>query len=222
MPAVHKASSKKDIEKKELLEKMDRLFRISPVRVKAQDGSNETVIIEHRIGKEAGYFTLRDLMEKLGFEKEHAEFMKEMLRQIKNPNERKEVTDAHYVHEKRRANRLVSEYRKHVETMYSLLARPLLPAMTFVPVTDREDAFYIQGIVRADDHTLVVGEPEDLYRWTEAVYCKTKIWADLNKRAESQAKALMRFPGLNKDIRHRLGQITQGEIPAALEFKKEE
>jgi hypothetical protein len=215
--AKQTSAKRKEIERKDLLTKMDRLFRISPVKVKTADGS-QTITIEHRLGREAGYFTLRDLMEKLGLEQEHAEFIKDMLKQIKNPDERKEVCDAHYVRQKAKANKMVSEYRKHLELFYGNYPRPILPAIGFVPVNDHDSGLYIQGIVDSDSYELLVGDAEDVYRWTETVFAKTKKWADLNKRAELQAKALLRCPGITKEIQHRLKSITSGEIPQKLGF----
>jgi hypothetical protein len=211
------AAKRKEVEKKDLLQRMDRLFRISPVKVETLDKSQK-ITIEHRIGREAGFFTLRDLMEKLGLEQEHAEFIKDMLKQIKNPDERKQVCDAHYVRQKAKANKVVSEYRKHLEDFYGNYPKPVLPAISFVPVNEGDSGLYIQGIVSPDTYELLVGEPEDIYRWTETVFSKTKKWADLNKRAELQAKALLRCPGITKEIQHRLKSITSGEIPQKLGF----
>jgi hypothetical protein len=216
--ARQSSAKRKEMEKKDLLAKMDRLFRISPVKMKAQDGSGTMITVEHRIGKEAGFFTLRDLMEKLGLEQEHADFIKDMLRQIKNPDERKEVTDAHYTRQKAKAMKVTSDYRRHLELFYGNYPRPVLPAISFVPVTDNDNALFIQGLVDSSSYELLVGEAEDIYRWTETVFTKTKKWADLNKRAELQAKALLKCPGINKEIRHRLDSIKNGEIPPKLEF----
>lgn len=206
-----------DLEKKELLAKMNRLFQIPPVKVKAEDGSG-MVTVEHKIGKIGGYHTLRGLMEKLGLEAQHAEFIKDMIQQIKNVDDRKKVTDAHYVRQKSRANKMVSEYRKHLELLYGNYSKPLTPAIAFVPINDKEDGLYIQALVTSDTLDLVVGDPEDVYRWTETVFVKTKKWADLNHRAESQAKALMRHHGINKDLKQRLHAISQGNIPERLGF----
>jgi hypothetical protein len=211
------AKKEKDLEKKAMLAKMTKLFQIAPVKVKPENGG-PLVTIEHKIGKIGGYHTLRGLMEKLGLDAEHSEFVTDMLKQIKNSDERKKVTDAHYVRQKSRANRVVSDYRRHLELFYGNMQIPLLPAFQFVPVSDSEQGLYIQGLVTASNFDLVVGDPEDVYRWTETVFVKTKKWADLNHRAEAQAKALMRHPALNKDLRQRLHQISQGHIPEQLGF----
>lgn len=212
------ATNRKDMEKRANVEKMDRLFKISPVKMKAQDGTGQMITIEHRIGKEAGVFTMRDLMEKLGFEAEYAQFMKDMLRQIKNPDERKAVCDSYYSKQKSRARAVVLEYKKHLEYFYGNYSRPVLPAFAFVGVSDQDSALYMQGIVDAETYELLVGEPEDIYRWTETVYSKTKNFADLNKRAELQARALMKCPSINKEIKNRLHAITQGQLPEKLGF----
>jgi hypothetical protein len=208
-----------DLEKKEMLKKMAKLFQIAPVKVKPENGG-ALITVEHKVGKLGGYHTLRGLMEKLGLEAQHAEFVQDMIKQIKNSDERKKVTDAHYVRQKSRANKMVSEYRRHLEIFYGNYPEPLLPAFQFVPISDNEYGLYLQGLVTSTNFDLVVGDPEDIYRWTETVFVKTKKWADLNHRAEAQAKALMKHPALNKDLRQRLHQISQGQIPQRLGFEE--
>jgi hypothetical protein len=157
-------------------------------------------------------------MEKLGFEAQHSEFVQYIVKQIKNADERKKCIDQHYTAQKNRANRLCSEYKRHLEIFYGNYPTPLTPAMAFVPVNEKEDALYIQALVVSETLDLVVGEPEDVYRWTEKIFTKTKQMADLNRRAELQAKALMRHPAINKDLKQRLHAISQGNMPERLGF----
>lgn len=206
-----------ELEKKDQLAKLDRLFKIPPVKVKTENGSG-MVTVEHKIGKVGGYHTLRSIMEKLGFEAQHSEFVQVMVKQIKNADERKKCIDQNYKAQKGRANRLVGEYKRHLEIFYGNYPIPLTPAMAFVPVNDKEDALYIQALVVSETLDLVVGEPEDVYRWTEKIFARTKQMADLNHRAEMQAKALMRHHGINKDLKQRLHAITQGNVPERLGF----
>jgi len=217
MSTIQKTKKLDELEKKDLLAKIDRLFKISPVKVKAENGSG-MVTVEHKIGKEGGYHTLRSLMEKLGFEAQHSEFVQYIVKQIKNADERKKCIDQHYTAQKNRANRLCSEYKRHLEIFYGNYPTPLTPAMAFVPVNEKEDALYIQALVVSETLDLVVGEPEDVYRWTEKIFTKTKQMADLNRRAELQAKALMRHPAINKDLKQRLHAISQGNMPERLGF----
>lgn len=216
MATLQKHKKVVELEKTELLAKMAKLFQIPPVKVKAENGSG-MVTIEHKIGKIGGCHTLASLMEKLGFEAQHSEFVQDMIKQIKNLEERKKVIDRNYTHMKKRANKLCSDYKKHLELFYGNYPTPLIPAFAFVPINDKDYALYIQGLV-AENFDLVVGEAEDVYRWTETIFVKTKKWADLNHRAESQAKALMRHQGLNKDIKQRLHAISQGNVPDRLGF----
>jgi hypothetical protein len=215
--AVTQKVKKQDLEKKDLLAKIDRLFHIAPAKVKAEDGSG-MVTVEHKIGKTGGAWTLRNIMEKLGFEDQHAEFIKDMIKQIKNPDERKVLIDRAYTAQKNRANRLVQDYRRHVEAFYGNYGRPLTPAMAFVPISDKESALFIQGLVVAETLELVVGEAEDVYRWTETMFTKSLPMAQLNHRSELQAKALMRHPAINKDLKQRLHAISQGHLPDKLGF----
>jgi len=128
MSTIQKTKKLDELEKKDLLAKIDRLFKISPVKVKAENGSG-MVTVEHKIGKEGGYHTLRSLMEKLGFEAQHSEFVQYMVKQIKNVDERKKCIDQHYTAQKNRANRLCSEYKRHLEIFYGNYPTPLSPAM---------------------------------------------------------------------------------------------
>lgn len=217
MATLQKTKKLDELEKKDLLAKIDRLFKIAPVKVKAENGSG-MVTVEHKIGKVGGFHTLRSLMEKLGFEAQHSEFVQYMVKQIKNVDERKKCIDQHYTAQKNRANRLCSEYKRHLEIFYGNYATPLTPAMAFVPVSEKEDALYIQALVVSETLDLVVGEAEDVYRWTEKIFTKTKQMADLNHRAEMQAKALMRHPAINKDLKQRLHAISQGNMPERLGF----
>lgn len=221
MSTVQKSAKKAAelLEKKEMLKKMARLFQIAPVKVKPENGG-QPITVEHKIGRVGGYHTLRGLMEKMGLEAEHSEFIQDMLKHIKNTDERNKVIDAHYVRQKNRANRLCSDYRRDLENFYGNYPTPLLPLFQFVPIHENENAIFVQALVTASDFELVVGDPEDVYRWTETVFVKTKKWADLNHRAEAQAKALMKHPALNKDLRQRLHQISQGHIPERLGFEE--
>jgi len=218
--AVSQKSAKKkaaEVEKKELMAKMDRLFHIPPAKVPSENGIG-MVTIEHKIGKAGGHHTLQGLMEKLGLESEHSEFVQDMIKQIKNAEERNKVINAHYKRQKSRANRLVSDYRRHLEYFYGNYKTPLIPAFAFVPISEKVDGLFIQGLVMAESLELCVGEALDVYAWTETVFVATKKWADLNQRATTQAKALMRHPAINKDIKQRLHAITQGQIPDKLGF----
>lgn len=217
MPTTQKTKKLDELEKKDLLAKIDRLFKISPAKVKAENGSG-MITVEHKIGKTGGFHTLRSLMEKLGLEAQHSEFVQDMVRQIKNVDERKKCIDQHYIAMKNRANRLCSEYKRHLEIFYGNYPIPLTPAMAFVPVNDKEDGLFIQGLVVSETLEVVVGEADDVYRWTEKIFTKTKQMADLNHRAELQAKALLRHPGINKDLKQRLHAISQGNMPERLGF----
>jgi hypothetical protein len=192
MATVQKIKKLDDLEKKDLLAKLDRLFKIPPAKVKAENGSG-MVTVEHKIGKEGGYHTLRSLMEKLGLEAQHSEFTQYIIKQIKNVDERKKCIDQHYTAQKKYTNRLCGEYKRHLEIFYGNYPTPLTPAMAFVPVNDKEDALYIQALVVSETLDVVVGEADDVYRWTEKIFVK-------------------------KDLKQRLHSISQGNIPERLGF----
>ncbi len=217
MATIQKRKKGEDLEKKEMVAKLAKLFSIPPCKVPSENNSG-MITIEHKIGKVGGVHTLLSLMEKFGLEREHSEFVQDMIKQLKSPEERKRTMDMHYTHQKARAMKVFQEFKRDLELFYGNYEKPLIPAIAFVPISEKVDALYIQGLVDAQTLDLVVGDPEDIYRWTEKVYKKTKQMADLNHRAELQAKALMRHHGINKDLKQRLHAITQGNIPEKLAF----
>lgn len=199
---------------------MDRLFRITPAKVKAKDGSNEIITIEHRIGKDAGFFTREHLMEKLGLEKDLQEFHHELEKKMKihDKDRLREMMREHHRALKGKMNRVVQDYRRYLETFYSNYPRPLLPMFAFVPVNDKTDGLYLQGLLDDATYKLVIGDPADDVAWCEITFSQTKKFADLNKRAENTAKALVSHPGLNKDLQYRIAAIAHGNMPEKLTY----
>src|SRR5262245_1951060 len=221
MPSVQGPLKEGSVEKKALLKKMDKLFRLTTaVRIKAKDGSNETITIEHRIGKDAGFFTREHLMEKLGLEADLQEFHHELEKKMKihDKDRLKEMMREHHKALKGKCNRAVQDYRRYLESYYGNAPRPLLPAFAFVPVNDKTDGLYIQCLLDESSLKLVIGEAADDVLWCEVTFSQTKKFADLNRRAESTAKALMSHPGLNKDLRHRIAAIADGRMPEKLNY----
>lgn len=201
---------------------MDRLFRITPAKVKAKDGSNEIIPIEHRLGRDAGYFTRRHLMDKLGLEQDYADYVTDMQKKIRDQQRLKEICAGMHKVLKSKMNRVVSEYRRYLETFYGNYPRPLLPMFAFVPVNDKEDGLFFQGLLDEASYKLVLGDPADDVAWCEITFSQTKKFADLNKRAENTAKALVSHPGLNKDLRYRIAAIAQGKLPEKLTYNGSE
>lgn len=194
------------------MEKLDKLFRIPPVRVKARDGTSDQIVVEHRIGKEAGAFTADDLMSKLGFEDEYLKLVTDLEKKFRDREKFKKLESKVYVGERAKMNRLIGKYRRHLETFYGNYERPLLPMFAFVPVSDKSDGLYLQGLLDAENFKLVVGDPQDDALWCETVFLKTKRHADLNARAKRTAKALISCPGVNKDLAHRMRLLADGEV----------
>lgn len=198
---------------------MDRLFRIPPMKARAKDGSNETIIIEHRIGRDAGFFTREHLMDKLGLEADYKDYCKELEKKIHNSDHKKEMMTDRYKSLKSKCNRVVQDYRKYLERTYAgNSTRPLLPMFAFVPVDDKQDGLFLQGLLDEATYKLVLGDPQDDVAWCEVTFSQTKKFADLNKRAENTAKALVSHPGLSKELRYRIQAIANGKLPEKLTY----
>lgn len=202
---------------------MDRLFRIPPIKRKAQDGSNDQVTVEHRIGRDAGAFTREHLMEKLGFETEYKDYCKELNKRIHNNDNLKEMMADRYKTLKGKINHVVTSYRHFLETFYrNYTARPLLPLFAFVPISDKSDGIFIQGLLDATTYKLIIGDPKDDVAWCEKTFSQTFKQKQLNERAEATAKALMLHPGLTKDLKYRVQAIANGNLPEKLTYNGSE
>lgn len=198
---------------------MDRLFRISPSKAKAVDGSGEWIIIEHRVGKEAGHYTVKHLMDKLGLEEQYAEYVKEMQKTIRDEDRLKEILAGKYRVLRGAVGRTVTEYRNYLRKFYANRPRPLSPMFAFVPIEGtNEEGLYIQALQDTATLKLVVGKADDDGKWCEKLFVRTKAAADMNRHAEQSAKALLSHPGINKDLRFRVGQIAQGKLPEKLGY----
>lgn len=202
--------------------KLDRLFKISPMRVKAKDGSGDTVIVEHRIGKAAGAFTSADLMNKLGLEDEYFEIVKDLEKKFRDRKKFQNIADKIYSGQKEKLGRIVSRYRQHLDEFYGSHPRPLMPMFAFVPISEKEDALYLQGLLDEQTLKLLIGDPEDDALWSETIFLKTKTFADLNARAKKVARALMSHPNINKDLVYRMEFISKGQVPDKLVWDKKE
>lgn len=215
------------MEKKALLARMDRLFRIPPAKVKAKDGSGEMITLEHRIGRDGGYFTREHLMDKMGLENDYKDYCKELNKKIHNNENLKEMMSDRYRTLKGKLNRIVTDYRRYLVQFYGNrgVGAPLAPMFAFVPVTDKEAGLYIQGLRRDTleggenaGYKLVIGEPSDDLAWCEVTFSQTERQANLNKQAQFTARGLLSHPGLSKEIRHRIQSIAQGKLPEKLTY----
>lgn len=205
-----------------MLAKLNKLFQISPVKVKAKDGSGDVVVVEHRIGKEGGALSSKDLMLKLGLEEEYAGMYRDLANKFKDRAKMLQLADRLYAGQLGKMRKIVQRYRSYLEQFYGAHPRPLLPMFAFVPITDTTDGVYIQGLLDAESLKLVVGEPEDDALWNETIFTKTKTFADLNARAKRAARALMSHPNLNKDIAYRMEFISKGQVPDKLVYAKKD
>ena len=214
MASIQGPAKKGSVEKKTLRERMDRLVRISPLKVTARDGSGDKITIEHRIGRDAGVLTRFELMDKLGLEDQFAEFVKEWQKKLRGDDHFNQICDNEYSILKGRMNRAVQDYRKYLESLYGNYPnRSLLPMFAFVKVNDKDDGLFIQGLVDSSDFRHVIGDPVDNLAWSETVFVATKKFADQHKRAEMTARSPMLLPGLNKDLRQRASLIATGMSP---------
>ncbi|MGH9388969.1 MAG: hypothetical protein ACRD1Z_05085, partial [Vicinamibacteria bacterium] len=134
----------------------------------------------------------------------------------------KRLREDFYRGQRDKMNGVIRKYRRYLETFYgNNPARPLLPMLAFVPISDKTDGLYFQGLLDADTLKLVVGEPEDEELYNETIFIRTKPQADLNARVKRASKVLSGMPGINKDIAHRAALLASGQVPDRIEWKGE-
>lgn len=203
------------------MEKLDKLFRIGAVRMRAKDGSNRQLIVEHRVGRDAGCFRFEDLMSKSTLQDEYKKECVRFSRKFRDKEDYEEVTEALYRDKCTVLRNGIRGFRTDIEKLYT--AASIKPLMTWIPTTEKksEDVFYIQAMVDVQTLKLAVGEPEDLmfYLWSTAK--KTKSMAETYHESVDIAKVNSKLP-MSKDLAHQLDKIANGDVddrPPLLEFK---
>lgn len=179
---------------------------------KAKDGSGRRVIIEHRIGKTTSHFTKKQILNKVGLEKEWREQCRSLQRRITNIKEWESLCDSLYGTQMKKLGAMVTHYRKFLTKFYS--TQDIVPCLTYVPV-DGSGTFgiYVQALVDAKTRMLVAGEAEDLALWSEVTASREKSHVDMYDVAVSVAKGLMRLSSVNRDIVHRMTMVAKGDVP---------
>lgn len=179
---------------------------------RAKDGSGRKVIIEHRIGKTTASFAKKQLLNKVGLEKEWREQCKMLQRRITNAKEWEKLCDALYTSQMKKLGGMIGSYRKFLNNFYG--TQGISPCLTYVPV-DGSGSFgiYIQALIDEKTRMLVAGEPEDLALWSEVTASREKSHVDMYDNALLVAKGLLRLSSVNKDIQARMQLVTRGEVP---------
>jgi len=192
-------------DRRSTLDKIDKLFRIPLVRVKAKDGSGDQIPIEHRIGSAAGWYPADSLMERLGFERQYADICsKERGRYTKSDNW-EVVSNALYEDFRSKMGRIVTSYRKFLEEFYLNQPRPLLPMFSFVRIGDKGRGLYIQGLRDTQTLTPVVYDKiDDVLSWADTQRGLTRKAHERYIQMHQTLKATLALPGVNKDIQHQI------------------
>ncbi|MGH9389872.1 MAG: hypothetical protein ACRD1Z_09665, partial [Vicinamibacteria bacterium] len=153
---------------------MDKLLRLgAPVKKKALD-NGEQVTVEHRMGKD-GALTALALMDRLGLEQEYHDYVKDLEKKFRDRDKFKRLREDFYRGQREKMNGVVRKYRRYLETFYgNSPTRPLLPMLAFVPISDKADGLYFQGLLDVETLKLVVGEPEDEELYNETIFIRTK------------------------------------------------
>jgi len=197
-----------------MVTKLDKLFRIPPTKRKTQDGSTDSLIIEHRIGREGGYFTTAQLMAKLGLEAEYGEWIRKNRKMFSDSKQFEMTCKSIYKTFKSKMDKAVSAYRAFLSAFYENQPRPLKPMLAFVPVSDKENGLYLQCLYDvATKKPVVWVEQEDFDLWATKITISTQGSYDLHVEAQQVARATLSLPGINKDIANRMKLIAGGQTP---------
>jgi hypothetical protein len=194
---------------------IDKLFRMPPAKVRARDGSNRTITIEHRIGSALTYFTQENLLRRTGLEKEWSDSYKKLDSRLTNKKDLIEVTDAMWGQAKQKLRRMISSTKKFWNAFYA--GQKVIVRSTFVPVDDKGTfGLFIQSLVDANTRALLVGEPEDLGLWNEVTAVREKAHVDNWNEAIMSAKQLLRLTTINKDLQNRMKLVASGDVPSSI------
>lgn len=191
---------------------MEKLFRTPPVKYKAKDGSGKRVIVEHRVGKVSGAFRKKDLLMRTKLEKEWTDLYAKYQKKIRDRREFEKIMDGMWKTQCDKLQRMIRAYRVYLEKFYA--SQEAFPMFIYVPIDDMGTmGLYLQGLLDANSESLLVGKPEDAALWTEVTQIRTKPIKERNLMSLRVAKQLMKLPGVNKDIQHRMKMVTSGNLP---------
>lgn len=191
------------------------MWRIQPVKITARDRADRTYIIEHRIGRAGGALTLQEIMDRLGITDEMEKRIYEIKRLFKkNPDYEKDLVLREKANAKGAGNGVVRRFEMALVAFYA--PQGLRPRCGFILDTDGKKKFFIQGLVDAQTLALVRGDAKDVKEWSMSEFNVSRAGRDRNFEATEQAKALLRLPGINADIRESLMLLVnyKSELPA--------
>lgn len=189
---------------------IDRLFRIAPVKKKARGDASRVVIVEHRIGKDAGAYTRPRLMDRTGLEQEWLDTMTKMEKKYRDRKRFETLSDVVYSGQKAKLSSWLRSWKQYIVRFYE--NQGLKPLASFVPINDSEWGIYIQALIDIDSRDLVVGDTMDYALYAESVYSATRGVAIMNRECIQMAKTIMKLPGVNKDIQNRMNLVAKKQL----------
>ena len=217
--SAQKSSSPKQSQPKKAKRFMvlEKLFRTPPVQYKAKDGTGRKVIVEHRIGAKAGSFRKTDLMYRTKLEKEWQDLYNKYQNRLRDRKEFERIMDSCWKTQCDKLQKLIRSYRTYLEKFY--VAQRLFPLFAYVPIDGSDEmGLYIQALVDVETEALVAGDANDVALWTEVTQVRTLPIKKRNDMSLRIAKQLMKLPGVNKDIQHRMKLVVTGNLPTNIKL----
>lgn len=198
-----------------LVNKADKLFRISPSPFPLVDGSDDQRSIEHRVGSKGGVMTIVVAMAKIGTRDEYLKKQMELRKKYKGDSEGFAIEDGMWLKHFRGQTRdaFVSAAEKW-EELYEPL--DLLPRATWVPTGDKEmgSVFCIWAMVRLSSRRLAIGSDKDYSRYLWSLKKQTQGAADKNAEVTRDGIEYLKMGHASKDVAYFLTQVMhKGDIP---------
>lgn len=157
-------------------------------------------------------------MDCLKLESEWAEVCSKLEKKFRDRRTFDRLAEQVYRGQKAKLSWAIRRFRTKLERFYE--TQGIRPRLGFVPINDQETGLFIQAYTDIQTGKLVVGDPQDLADWIEAVVVRTKPMADLFQDATRAAKAFLALKGVNPDLRGRMEAIAEGKTPQGLPWAK--
>lgn len=198
-----------------LVNKADKLFRVSPTKFPLEDGSNDERVIEHRVGSKGGVMTIVTAMAKIGTRDDYLKKQVELRKKYKGDSEGFHIEDAmwfkHFKGQTRDA--FVAAAEKWVELYNDV---DLIPRATWVPTGDKAvgSVFCIWAMVRLSSRRLAIGSDKDYSRYLWSIKKQTQGARDKNEEVTRDGIEYLKMGHASKDVAYFLNQVMhKGEIP---------
>lgn len=206
----------KDKELPFLVEKANKHWRISAMKVRSLDGMNKELVLEHAVGRGRGLI-MTQALNTLGLRDLYLKKVDEIRKKWKGDTQAFEAEDE--IWKKHYNSRVRAAFTKAIEEWKKFyLVQDLEPCATWIPTGDKDKGsmFSIWAMVSASSRKLCFGTDADYAKYLWVIKKQTQMAHDKNREITRDTQEYLKMGHAGKEVAHFLSQMVKGEIPSAV------